>query len=113
MRRGGHTLARCEVGRVDIQPRSREHRKRDTSATSKVRPAIMIPHLSPRGMSLPSCAWFSELSRLSNWENMAWTANSLVRGMTAQYSKHNRADLQIINGWIADPLRSSGRPPRA
>jgi len=33
---------------------------------------------------------------------MAWIANSLVVGMTAQYSSSSSVDLQIINGWSAD-----------
>jgi len=93
-RRGIHTLKKCEIVE-DTQWRNREHRKRGIMATTKVRAAITTANISPRDMPLLLCSWFSELSCLSNWGNMARIANSLVADMTAWGG--DVANLQIID----------------
>ena len=84
-RRIRHTLKKCEI-EEDTQQRNREHLKSGIMATSKVRAAITIANISPRDMPLLSCSWFSELSRLSNWDNMARIVNSLVKDVIACHS---------------------------
>ena len=79
---GWYTLTKGEI-EEDTQKRNFEHRKRGIVATSKVRAAITIANIPPGDMSFLSPPWFSELSRLPNWCNLAWAANSLVEDMAA------------------------------
>ena len=72
-------------------------------ATSKVRAAITIANISPRDMPLLLCSWFSELSCLSNWGNMARIANSLVGDMTAWLSDVANGRITLERGSLPTP----------
>jgi len=105
-----YTLKNGEM-EEDTQWRNREHRKRGPIATSKVSAAITIANISPEDMLLLSCSRSSELSRLSNWDNMPWI-EIILWGQDGSVDQQRKSgNPQIINGWNADPLHVSRRPP--
>ena len=76
--------------------------------TSKVRAAITIANVSPGGMPLLARSRLSELSRLSNRDNMTWIESPLAEDSTLQRTQSRKsANLQIINGLDVDQLHTS------